>query len=429
LRKHFTSTATLIFLAVVLTILCTQSFFNDSFYLSYIPTSRSYLPFSPTAYKLLIVYILILQSIQELESNPSSMPLSLLILSLTYLTTLPLLIIILGVYTCFHHFKLNKRKLWSDLLILSIVFGAFIILLISNTSDDIHKAIGSSMLEQYHVVNAMKFAVISWIQSFAQLWFFFVLCFILIRKLGLKNFFKKYEFYCIAFVICFFVGAGIFPYLKNFGFDNDQFYYNLMMPISFCLNVFFISEIIKLQLFKNYIFIAASIISFVLSSKQLMATWSFYRPLSCTEIVTDDFIHQVNNRLNKNHYTNKGIAICALDTTHFAYHNGKEEFIVIGNSWAMCYLDNAVYPSNFSKFYFKENGKELMENKTYFKNYIQKTYPTNYSSIEKNKLIGDFIKDNDVDYLLSDLALPNEITHHFKDTIQSSISTLRVYVK
>ena len=70
-----------------------------------------------------------------------------------------------------------------------------------------------------------------------------------------------------------------------------------------------------------------------------------------------------------------------------------------------------------------------MENKTYFKNYIQKTYHTNYSSIEKNKLIGDFIKDNDVDYLLSDLALPNEITHHFKDTIQSSISTLRVYVK
>jgi hypothetical protein len=429
LSKYLSSTTVLIILSLALTILCTQSFFNDSFFLSYIPTSRSYFPFSPTGYKLLIVYLLILQTIHEVQSNPKSLPLSLLLLSITYLTTLPLLILILGFHTFYHNFRAHRRRFFLDMLMLGVVFGIFITLLLSNTSEDMKSHAGASIIENFQLIAALKFAGISWIQSFAQLWLVFILSGVLIYKIGFRQFFQQYSFYSYSFAICFLVGAGVFPYLKKFGFDNDQFYYNLIMPLSFCLNVFFISEILKHQLHKNYLFIVSLVVSLFLSSKQLFATWTYYRPLACNENVDNDFISAINKRLNQNSKTNRGISICKQDTTHFAYHNSKEDFIVIGNNWSMCYLNNYVYPTNFSKFYFKENGLSLMANKTYINKYLEKKYADSNVKLSKNKIIGDFVKDNNISYLLSDFALPIEITQHFADTILCKVSTLRVYVK
>ena len=315
------------------------------------------------------------------------------------------------------------------MLMLGVVFGIFITLLLSNTSEDINSHAGSSLIENFQLIEALKFAGISWIQSFAQLWLVFILSGVLIYKIGFRQFLQQYSFYSYSFAICFFVGAGVFPYLKKFGFDNDQFYYNLIMPLSFCLNVFFISEILKHQLHKNYLFIVSLVVSLFLSSNQLLATWTYYRPFACNENVDNDFISAINKRLNQNSKTNRGISICKQDTTHFAYHNSKEDFIVIGNNWAVSYLNNFVYPSNFSKFYFREDGLQLMQNKTYLHEFIKNRFGSKTTDITALQVIGEFIQHNEVNYVLSDFALPTTITKHFTDTIQSSISPMRVYVK
>ena len=70
-----------------------------------------------------------------------------------------------------------------------------------------------------------------------------------------------------------------------------------------------------------------------------------------------------------------------------------------------------------------------MANKTYLNKYIEKKYADSNIMFSKNKFIGDFVKDNNISYLLSDFALPIEITQHFTDTILCKVSTLRVYVK
>jgi hypothetical protein len=146
-------------------------------------------------------------------------------------------------------------------------------------------------------------------------------------------------------------------------------------------------------------------------------------------MVNDEFINNINQHLNAKNTCVKGITICAQDTNHFAYHNSKEDFIVIGNNWAVSYLNNFVYPSNFSKFYFREDGLQLMQNKTYLHEFIKNRFGSKTTDITALQVIGEFIQQNDVSYVLSDFALPTTITKHFTDTILSSISPMRVYVK
>lgn len=419
----------IVFLLVCLLICsCGQSsLFNNFPFLSYLPTPRSYILFSPTSNKLFIVYILLFQAFFEFKNNNFTTPLSLLILPLIYPTALPLVFVYLGIM--FLLSVINKKHLQ---LVPLVIFGfiivvSSIILLKLSFSEDIISAPFNQKPFIFSSLGILKYFVVSIIQVSFLSWLLFIFVGVTIFYFGFKNWLNKYQFWIQLYFPVFFVGALIFPYCKQFGFDMDQFYFNFMIPLLSVSIVYFAVESIQIKSVKSKSIIWI-IFPLLIASKLNFATaqnsWKYYRP-AYYEMISQEFVSAITNRLNAIPNKNKGISICSKDTLHWSYSpQTKIEAWQLSNNWITCYANKTIFPSNFSRFYFCKDGMELLSNKKYFDEFRKKNR-TAFSN--RDNQLSFFLQQCKMDYLITDVQLGKEILSNFSDSLIDKQSGLKVY--
>ena len=430
IQKYLNKYFVLIAISILFFAISPSSLFNDFPNLKFIPTQRSYVLFSPTNFKLLIIYILLLQSLIELEKNSKKIPISLFLLTLIYLTTLPLLLVSFSLFTCWLLLKREYLNAIKNVIYIFTICVICISLLKWNFNEDSSLLIENVFNKNISLILAIKYFVVSLIQIIALSWLLIFLIFIIIFRIGVQKFKDKYHFWLFIFVPPLILGALIFPYAKEFGFDNDQYLYNLIIPLISASSVYFIKEVL---IFKSitqtpktlFLLVLILFYSVFLNTSTALNSWKYYRP-PFYKNVSNEFILEIGDTFNSSEKKWKGISIRYKDTLHWSYSSGYETW-QLGDGWISSYLKNSIAPSNFSRFYFQDNGKNLMLKKKYVIQLLKKNNIKDIDKYSNKDLIEIFIKKSDLDYLICDFDIERSFTNCFKDSIQDKKSKLKIY--
>jgi len=177
----------------------------------------------------------------------------------------------------------------------------------------------------------------------------------------------------------------------------------------------------------NAFLVIGCITSLTLNYLKICDTWCF-RPPYYEQYVDKDFIQKFNQKLNAKNKKIHGVSIYELDKSHLTF-DYKQELFMIGCNWSTSYLNDFTYPTTFSKFYFREDGLQLLKNKKYITAFLKKQGLNSDEIHSQKQLIKLFIEKNDVDYLICDFNMDADISRVFKDTVRSNISRLRAYIR